>query len=115
MMSLLRRLLFYLLLFAFKFLPAQTIIIPHQIDVDVNVEEGEEKIESVIFFQYPYSSEVIDLKAFKRKFPKLKAPDNITIEAPDLSEFQTVHVLLGLLTEEKMDSNAIVIWLEGDY
>ena len=115
MMSLLRRLLFYLLLFAFKFLPAQTIIIPHQIDVDVNVEEGEEKIESVIFFQYPYSSEVIDLKAFKRKLPKLIAPDNITIEAPDLSEFQTVHVLLGLLTEEKMDSNAIVIWLAGDY
>lgn len=107
------RFLFFIVLFASTTcLQAQAIFIPHS--VDVAVDENEQTID-ISFYQYPYLSENIDLRDFKKKFPRLEAPDYLTIQPPNLKSYQSISVMLGLLSGEKQDSNALVIWIIGDY
>lgn len=103
--------LFFILVYDIS-LVGQTLVIPHAIDDKV---AGKDIQQGIDFYQYPYVSEKIDLRVFKKTYPNLEAPDFITVKAPDLSEFQTVTVLLGLLNGLKADSNAVVIWFAGNY
>jgi hypothetical protein len=110
-----REFLLFCLLILSSSVFSQSIIIPHTMDVDVDVKEGEERIDNIEFYEYVYSGEKIDIRDIKRMNPKLEAPDFIHITAPDLTGFETVNTLMGVMAGEKLDSNAIVIWIVGNY
>lgn len=93
-------------------LMSQAIFIPHS--VDIAVDEGEQT-QDIIFYQYPYLTVQVDLRDFKKKFPNLIAPDYLTIQPPELQTFQSLSIMMGLLSGEKQDSNALVVWIVGDY
>lgn len=92
--------------------PGQQINIPQLYEDKL----GKERMESgVDFYAYRYTSNKIDLRTFKKIYPKLEAPDYIEVEAPDLSTNPGAMVLLGLLDGGKDQANSVVIWLAANY
>ena len=87
------------------------IMVPVQIDNDVISTEQKHRVE---FYEMPYSSDSISLKAIKRVYPKLRVPDYVKIDAPDLSGFQDTMVLFAAI-DQKEKPNDLIIWLAGDY
>lgn len=105
-------LLFVLFLFVGQLLFSQQITIPQFYEDKIGNKSMESNVE---FYAYPYTSNQIDLRTFKKIYPTFEAPDYITIQAPDLSTNEGAMVLLGLLDRGKDGANSLVIWVAADY
>lgn len=87
---------------------AQVPIMPDQFRVNLEAKDIQ---RDVFFYQLNYKSPTIDLRALKKTVNRL-LPDEITINPPDLSQFDHTVVLVGLTGNL---SDPPVIWLAGNY
>lgn len=88
----------------------QTIIFPHQYE---DALRGEQEMEDLVFYTYPYLSSSVDVRDIKSKYPQLKIEDYINIVPPNFTNVNTINVLMGVLSPER--EPLLLIWLVGDY
>jgi len=71
--------------------------------------------EEFQFVAYPYEGRQINLTNFKRKYPKLQAPDFVTISPPDINFYTEKYVLVGLIPGVPATEDALVMLLAVNY
>lgn len=106
------------LIFLFTFLffqligNAQSLILPQEVGNKISSEIG---VSNVTFYEYPYVSDLLDIRDFKKKYPNLIAPDTIRIQTNAISSIYKLTVLIGIEDKERTDKSDLIIWLAGDY
>lgn len=75
----------------------------------VTVESGLE------FLAYPLTSDIVDLRDFKKHYPEVKEMDYLKLKLPDMTGHTDSTVLLGFLKENGSDPGMLVILIAGDY
>lgn len=90
----------------------QTILVPQQYEESLKEHRALDDLE---FLAYPFVSDSIDTRDFKRRYPSIKAPDFIKVKLPDLRKFEEVTVLMGLIEGSKRNPSQLIIWLAGDH
>ena len=91
---------------------AQSLFIPRQMS---DSRRGKETQEQMVFYAYPYTSNTIDLRDFKKRHPNLEAPDQIELDLTDLSSAFRMTALIGLIDGVAPTEDAVVIWLAANY
>ena len=71
--------------------------------------------KGVEFWAYPLTSDIIDLRDFKKHYPEVQEMDYIKVQLPDMSAHTDSMVLVGFLQEKTGDPGVLVILLAGDY
>ncbi len=107
-----RILLIYCFLLVSQLGLAQTLVLPYDI---ADKRTGKTQIQQVTFYAYPYQNENIDLRDFKRREPRLQAPDFMMIKGPELMGRKNLTVLIGLIEGVESNEDALIIWLAADY
>lgn len=88
------------------------IVVPQLLEDKVVTNSGGQNVD---FYSYPFTSRRIDLRLFKRKYPKLNIPDIVMVDAPKFQGFRDSTVLLSIIKGGRGKSDALILWLAGDY
>lgn len=91
----------------------QQLLILNRMDTKDRTQKQE--VKGVEFLAYPLTSEIIDLRDFKKHFPEVPELDYVKLQLPDMTAHKDSTVLLGFLKEGLGDSGALVILPVGDY
>ncbi|MEP5613832.1 MAG: hypothetical protein ABJP45_16380 [Cyclobacteriaceae bacterium] len=87
---------------------AQVPIVPDQFRVNLEAQEIQ---KSMKFYQVNFRTPTIDLRQLKQ-LVNADIPDSIVVVPPNISNFDHVVVLIGLVEE---DASTMVVWLAGNY
>ena len=87
---------------------SQVPIVPDQFRVNLEAKEIQ---KSMKFYQINFRTPTIDLRQLKLLVNE-EIPDSVVVVPPNLSSFDHVVVLIGLV---KGDASSMVVWLAGNY
>ncbi len=104
-----RKLIFIIFFTCLAFEVASQIpIMPEQFRVNLGAKDIHRDMS---FYQLQYRTSTVDLRKLK-PMVKQEIPDSVVIVPPDLSSFDHVVVLVGLVGN---DASNMVLWLAGNY
>lgn len=91
---------------------SQSLILPQEVGNKRSQDIG---LTNITFYEYPYISDEIDLRDFKKKYPNLVAADQVQIQTSSISSVYSLTVLIGVEGKEDLVEEDLVIWLAADY
>lgn len=71
--------------------------------------------QNVQFVSYPYQSSRIDLRDFRKNYPKANLPDYLEVVPPGFANPKEVIILMGMPAQKEQSVDDVIIWLVQDY
>lgn len=107
-----------LLFFNGLFLPTTLLSQEIQINIPQQIDENSNQKDVLVketFYSYPFTGEIIDLRAFKRINPSLDLPDSYTVQLPNFADIEDKTLLIGYLKNAADGKNYLVTIIVGNY